>query len=352
MTNCCITLTSALHRGLRLFSLLESAGSRLSFGVRGDHLTFAKCTECRQVMFYVMTTEIDVDDNQAVHDAVAVNLTFPLGKELQNLTMLAHIAACSISAQTISATLNLQENQPVSTTGRTAPSSSNWSTWSPGNATDFSVGMATALKSIPVDVTDKISVIMPNGLHYAYTRFDAYMMNLLGINATSSVAATTGSRSSANPSVKLTPSQLEDAIAQTTAKLLWLSGQLGESVGGFERTVGESRATRNALQWRLNLNIIPLWLVDEQKIVFASVASFTALILVPLIVGKKSKEHSPLITGTSVLECLWLEAQSEALHSRMKAIEEPRSDSLRAGGMFDVSLGDIGRSSLASEAMG
>ncbi|KAG6377267.1 hypothetical protein JVT61DRAFT_1331 [Boletus reticuloceps] len=304
-----------------------------------------QCTECRQVMFYVMTTEIDVDDNQAVHDAVAVNLTFPLGKELQNLTMLAHIAACSISAQTISATLNLQENQPVSTTGRTAPSSSNWSTWSPGNATDFSVGMATALKSIPVDVrrvrARHLLKLLP-------------MLQCVEREADHrhQTAATTGSRSSANPSVKLTPSQLEDAIAQTTAKLLWLSGQLGESVGGFERTVGESRATRNALQWRLNLNIIPLWLVDEQKIVFASVASFTALILVPLIVGKKSKEHSPLITGTSVLECLWLEAQSEALHSRMKAIEEPRSDSLRAGGMFDVSLGDIGRSSLASEAMG
>ncbi|KAF8440849.1 hypothetical protein L210DRAFT_3538526 [Boletus edulis BED1] len=293
-------------------------------------------------MFYVITTEIDVDNTQAVHDAVAVNLTFPLGKE--NLTMLAHIAACSISAQTVPVTLNLQENQPVSTTGRTAPSSSNWSTWSPRDATDFNVGMATALRSIQTDVTDKISVVLPNGLRFAYTRFDAYMMNLLGINATSSVAATTGSRPSANPSVKLTPSQLEDAVAQTTAKLLWLSGQLGESVGGFERTVGGSRATRDALQWRLNLNIIP--------IVFASVASFTALILVPLIVGKKSKEHSPLITGTSVLECLWLEAQSEALHSRMKAIEEPRSDSLRAGGMFDVSLGDIGRSSLASEAMG
>ncbi|KAF8415831.1 hypothetical protein L210DRAFT_3584380 [Boletus edulis BED1] len=128
------------------------------------------------------------------------------------------------------------------------------------------------------------------------------------------------------------------------AKFLWLSGQLGETAGGFQRTVGESRATRNVLQWRLNLNMIP--------IVFASVASFTALILVPFIIGKKhSKEHAPLVTGTSVLECLWLEAQSEELDSRIKAIEEPRSDSLRAGGMFDVSLGDIGRSSLASEAV-
>lgn len=54
----------------------------------------------------------------------------------------------------------------------------------------------------------------------------------------------------------------------------------------------------------------------------------------------------------TVLESLWLEALSEALHSRIKTIKEPRSDRLRAAGMFDISLGDIGRSSLASEAVG
>jgi hypothetical protein len=31
------------------------------------------------------------------------------------------------------------------------------------------------------------------------------------------------------------------------------AGQLGESGGGFQRSVGESQATGNALQWRLNV---------------------------------------------------------------------------------------------------
>ena len=51
----------------------------------------------------------------------------------------------------------------------------------------------------------------------------------------------------------------------------------------------------------------------------------------------------------SVLECLWLEAHSELLHSRLHAVEEPRLDTLRAAGMFDVCLGDIGGSSHLEE---
>ncbi|KAF8449306.1 hypothetical protein L210DRAFT_3640901 [Boletus edulis BED1] len=304
----------------------------------------SQCIACPQTLFYIMTTGIDVDES--ILDTVAVNMNWtytPSGGEPQNSTTLTHIAACSVSAQTVPATLNLQENQLHSTTDQTASSSTtSWSTWSPGDATDFSVGVVSALTNV-LYLFGSTDIAPDYGLSSSYTKFDWYMMSLLGINATSAVAVA-DFQSSANPSVKLSPSQLEDAIAQTIARFLWLSGQLGEAVGGFQRTVGESRATRNVLQWRLNLNMIP--------IVFASVASFIALILVPFIIGKKpSKEHAPLVTGTSVLECLWLEAQSEALDSWIKAIEEPRSDSLRAGGMFDVSLGDIGRSSLASEAV-
>ncbi|KAG6374787.1 hypothetical protein JVT61DRAFT_4165 [Boletus reticuloceps] len=279
---------------------------------------YSQCTMCPQTIFYVITTGIDVDDS--VRDAVAVNLEL----------------------DTVPAMLNLQENQLASTTDQTASSSStSWSTWSPGDAIDFSVGMATAMNSISLGVTET-TVDMPDNHFFAYTEFDAYMMNLLGIDV-ASVAAAAGSNSSANPSVMLTPSQFENAVAQTTAKLLWISGQLGESAGGFQRTVGESRATTNALQWRLHLNPIP--------VIIASLASFTALVLVPFIIGKKSyKQHSQWISGTSVLECLWLEAQSEALDSRLTAIEEPRSDRLRAAGMFDTCLGDTGRSSLTSMA--
>ncbi|KAF8449296.1 hypothetical protein L210DRAFT_2656430 [Boletus edulis BED1] len=305
----------------------------------------SQCAACPQTLFYVMTTGIHVDES--VRDTVAVTMDWNYtssGGIPQSSTTSTHIAACSISTQTALVTLNLQENQLASTTSQTPSSSStSWSTWSPGDATDFSVAVVTAFARILNNEISASNVALAYDVGSAYTDFDGYMMNLLGINVTSA-ADVARSQSSANPSVMLTPSQLEDAIGRTAAKLLWLSGQLGESVGGFQRTVGESQATRNALQWRLNLNMIP--------IVFASVASFTALILVPFIIGKKpSKEHAPIVTGTSVLECLWLEAQSEELHSRIKAIEEPRSDNLRAGGMFDVSLGDIVHSSLASEAV-
>ncbi|KAG6374752.1 hypothetical protein JVT61DRAFT_4128 [Boletus reticuloceps] len=82
---------------------------------------------------------------------------------------------------------------------------------------------------------------------------------------------------------------------------------------------------------------------NEQQIIFVSLASSTALVLVPFIIGKSpSKERLPMISGTSVLGSLWLEAHSEALHSRLNTIEDPRSDRSRAAGMFDVALEIVG----------
>ena len=84
----------------------------------------------------------------------------------------------------------------------------------------------------------------------------------------------------------------------------------------------------------------------DAQVMFASIASLVSLILAIIIIGKgPSREHPTSISGTSVLECLWLEAQSELLHSRLQTIEEPRVDTLRAAGMLDICLGDIGRSS-------
>ncbi|KAF8449298.1 hypothetical protein L210DRAFT_2656525 [Boletus edulis BED1] len=234
----------------------------LVFSYRPD----SQCTACPQTLFYLMTTGIDVDES--ILDTVAVNMNWtytPSGGEPQNSTTLTHIAACSVSAQTVPATLNLQENQLHSTTDQTASSSTtSWSTWSPGDATDFSVGIVAAITNgddvfrTYVFVTSSTRFLCCGAADENLTMgSDRYMMNLLGINVTSSDAAAS-SQSSANPSMKLSPSHLQDAIAHTMAKFLWLSGQLGETAGGFQRTVGESRATRNVLQWRLNLNMIPV----------------------------------------------------------------------------------------------
>ncbi|KAG6374790.1 hypothetical protein JVT61DRAFT_4168 [Boletus reticuloceps] len=185
-----------------------------------------------------MTTGIDVDES--IRDTVAFNVNWtytPSGGEPQHSMTLTHIAACSVSAQTVPATLNLQENQLHSTTDQTASSSTtSWSTWSPGDATDFSVGVVTAL----TNVSDTYVLVTSSTPFLCCGASDENLTMGIG-------------QSSANPSVKLSPSQLEDAIAQIIARFLWLSGQLGETAGGFERTVGESRATRNALQWRLNV---------------------------------------------------------------------------------------------------
>ncbi|KAF8449302.1 hypothetical protein L210DRAFT_3524472 [Boletus edulis BED1] len=111
----------------------------------------SQCAACPQTLFYLMTTGIDVDES--IRDTVAGNMNWtytPSGGEPQNSTTLTHIAACSVSAQTVPATLNLQESQLHSTTDQNASSSTtSWSTWSPGDATDFSVGVCLYLSCIP-----------------------------------------------------------------------------------------------------------------------------------------------------------------------------------------------------------
>ncbi|KAF8552854.1 hypothetical protein OG21DRAFT_1326299 [Imleria badia] len=162
--------------------------------------------------------------------------------------------------------------------------------------------MATALTN---DITGEFGAFQQGNFTVWYTDMDSYMMSLLGLSMASAIASSP-SQSSANPSVTLSPSQLENAIAETAARFLWLAGQLGESGGGFQRDVGESRATRNTPQWRLHLNSIPVRHVHlpyqivashaqpRCKILFTSIASLTALLLVPFIIGKRpSKEHPP-----------------------------------------------------------
>ena len=59
---------------------------------------------------------------------------------------------------------------------------------------------------------------------------------------------------------------------------------------------------------------------------------------------KKMTPHhasSGSVSGTSVLECLWLEAQSDVHHVRLKAVDAPRLDKLRAAGTFEVRLGEV-----------
>lgn len=79
------------------------------------------------------------------------------------------------------------------------------------------------------------------------------------------------------------------------------------------------------------------------KVVIASVASLILFILVFCLTGiptSLSQQH-PSITGLSVLEILWIGAQSQTVHNYMADVNESLLNNLRRVGMFRICLADI-----------
>lgn len=97
----------------------------------------------------------------------------------------------------------------------------------------------------------------------------------------------------------------------------------------------------------INLDLISI------EVIFVSAASLILLIMVIWLTGIPSRTIRPRasITGTSVLETLWIAAHSQTLHEHMVEVEDPSVENLRKAGMFQVCLGDIqGTQAIASES--
>ncbi|KIJ63002.1 hypothetical protein HYDPIDRAFT_113497 [Hydnomerulius pinastri MD-312] len=159
---------------------------------------------------------------------------------------------------------------------------------------------------------------------------DDYLNTLLGLNLTANDVASK-SQSSADPSVTLTPDQMEEAVSQMAAQLIWAAGQVGENEGGFQRGTGESLVTDTVLDRRLNINTLP--------IIIASTASFVLLALASYMI-RRFPPRPAHMSGVGVLEALWLEAHSQKLHESFKDIRDPSTKRLRAAGMFDICLAE------------
>ncbi|KAG8217909.1 hypothetical protein J3R82DRAFT_6075 [Butyriboletus roseoflavus] len=136
---------------------------------------------------------------------------------------------------------------------------------------------------------------------------------------------------------------LQQAIENSIAAIIWTAGQLGSNQGEFDRMTGESQVTQVITEWRLNINVVP--------VVFASTASLILFILVFFLIRIPSKlaHHGSSITGLSVLETLWIAAHSQTLCENITVVNDPSLDHLRRVGMFKVCLGSI-RGSQSDEA--
>ncbi|KAF9219704.1 hypothetical protein BS17DRAFT_769774 [Gyrodon lividus] len=259
------------------------------------------CPLCDQYLFFMLTTGIDVDGS--IDSTVAVEVNYTSSGSPSPLT--TYFAACSVDAQTVTAILDVQDVRLNPSPSQAQIEQKPWTLWSPG-------GSANLTSANTREMIEQISTAFQVSSFSGCRQHEYFMC----INITTIAG----------------PYQLEQAITQVAAEIMWLAGQAGESRGGFQRTSGESQVTQLVTQWRLNVNTIP--------VLFASTASVVLFVVGFFLVGRPPR-RSTSVSGVSVLETLWIAAHSQALYERMVDIDDPSLDNLRTAGMFGICIADV-----------
>ncbi|KAH7920969.1 hypothetical protein BV22DRAFT_1132665 [Leucogyrophana mollusca] len=193
---------------------------------------------------------------------------------------------------------------------------------------------------------DSYDVAQPSGCGYQSSTLDAYLMQLLGMNASQIDPLLVGDpqlSSNTTPSFTLSVDQMETALSQVLAATIWTAGQLGTVGGGFDHSVGSATITRLVLETRLNINWIPL--------LFALSASIILLVL-EMRMTRANSENPPkssAVNSGGVLELIWLASRLPSMRDAIGRVDNPNIDDLRAAGRFDVLLADVGTEDLAAK---
>ncbi|KAH7917519.1 hypothetical protein BV22DRAFT_1135347 [Leucogyrophana mollusca] len=187
-----------------------------------------------------------------------------------------------------------------------------------------------------------------DGCGYQPSMLDAYLMQLLGMNASKInpylminppfLPDGPAFLSNTTPSFTLSVDQMETALSRVLATTMWTAGQLDEVSGGFDHSIGSATITRLALETRLNINWIPLS--------FALSASIILLVLAIRMTHSDSDSENPpkakTVNSGGVLELIWLASRMPAMRDAIGRVDSPNVDDLRAAGRFDVLLADVG----------
>ncbi|EIW83815.1 hypothetical protein CONPUDRAFT_150871 [Coniophora puteana RWD-64-598 SS2] len=244
-----------------------------------------------------------------------------------NASIATYFVGCSMYLNSSKADIsahdnNLQSTPPTSYTNQwqdiaTLPSANISSGW-----------VFNALRNSPSSTltTQQLNFGSQNSDETSYTLslLDLNLMKQLGVTAQS----TTGQEKPPDPSFELSPRQLESALSNLAAGLMWTAGQVNE--GGFQRAVGETLVTQQVLMWRLNINLAPL--------LFALFASLIMLGVEIFITGFSTPTSA--VDSTGILEILWLSDRLPPLREGVRNVSEPTTDNLRAAGMVDVCIAD------------
>ncbi|KAG2145429.1 uncharacterized protein EDB93DRAFT_503795 [Suillus bovinus] len=283
-------------------------------------------------IYLMVSTLLGIDPS--VQDEVAVNMTWVISDIATPFVVQVYFVHCSLSANTIPGTIDMQNNTLLSPTFISQPSTqweinqfaSSNTTWQ----TQISKALATSNYSSGMIFGGTSSQIIEPSI------VDEYIMSLVGLNLTEEYIQFLDDGALPISNFTLRPGELEFAIAKAVAQLIWLAEQLGTANGGIDPGNGlvnlnlVDLVPRIAL--RLNINILPL--------AFAASASVIMLGLALHMTRAFDGSHytQAAIPDTGVLQLLWLGHRSASINEVLEYVQHPTEANLRRAGMIDVCL--------------
>ncbi|KAH0835537.1 hypothetical protein J3R83DRAFT_9237 [Lanmaoa asiatica] len=149
-----------------------------------------------------------------------------------------------------------------------------------------------------------------------------YLNSLLNIFWTPEGGTTTPTPASP---ITLEKNEMQNAMAQTAAAFIWLAGEVGVYNGGFPQDQGDRSVSYEILEFRLNVNTIPV-----------AVGLFASFILLATVVWMFHHPQPPhvkaSITSPNILGLIYISVHSISLQDFMK-LGIPLLDHLRLKGM-------------------
>ncbi|KAF8123918.1 hypothetical protein EV363DRAFT_1546024, partial [Boletus edulis] len=228
--------------------------------------------------------------------------------------------ACTLNTTNAIQNLSMQNGQIILNKEST-PEPSSWKIWSPGSTTELTQMFNTAQQEfVSLPLACLKTQLSPSGQQCDFISVvDLFLNRQLGIPWVYGSATT-----AEVPSIALESKKFEDSIAQIAAKLIWLASIVAIAEG-TQQIEGKSPIIYLVLEQRLNVNMIPAILG-----LFTSFILF--IVMAWMLHGPYPRVSRKGITSPSILELMWISANSTTFQGFMTRIGNAIPDQLRIEG--------------------
>ncbi|KAF8123911.1 hypothetical protein EV363DRAFT_1546009, partial [Boletus edulis] len=282
------------------------------------------CSLCNNYIFSQISTNVDLGNltGQVIQLDVDVPIRTSASPESSEIPVpnTAFFVACTLSTTNAIQNLSIMQNGQIILNKESTPEP--WKIWSPGSTTELTQMLNTAQQSLHVlSLACLKTQLSPSGQQCDFMSVvDLYLNKLLGI------PWVLGSATAAEmlPSIALGSKEFEDSIAKIAAELIWFASTFATGEG-IQQIEGKSPITNLVLEQRLNVNMT--------QTILALFTSFVLFVIMAwMLHGPYPRMSKKGITSPSILELMWISANSTTFQGFMTRINNSIPDQLRIEG--------------------